>query len=304
MRAFPHAVAVACFVLATTAAPAHAAESPPGAPALRQARSAWEGGSLHTAELLYREALEKGGLAPAEVLEGYVRLGSIRASLGKKDQAIAAFRAASILDSTFTVPSEAGPKGPAYAAQAKRDTAKIGSIQLSVMAPKEATSGKGFTVTARLDAPHLPIVATIGLVAVDGTSGREAIVEAKPGESVELDVPSYLTLPSASILVRIDALDKQGNRLATAEERVRVPEGSRTAVVVAKSSGSATSASSSSTAAPPDADSGARTGGGFWASPWPYLIGGVALAGAGAAVYFGTRPTEQVSVGAVGVRTR
>jgi hypothetical protein len=33
-------------------------------------------------------------------------------------------------------------------------------------------------------------------------------------------------------------------------------------------------------------------------------MGGVALAGAATAVYFGTRPTEQVSVGAVGVRTR
>jgi hypothetical protein len=300
-RALQHVVAVACFVLATTVVPARA-DSAAGGPALRQARSAWDRGALYTAEPLYREALEKGGLAPADVLEGYVRLGSIRASLGKKGQAIAAFRAASVLDSSFAVPREAGPKGPAYAAQAKRDTAKVGSIQLSLKAPKETTSGKAFTVVARLDSGHLPVVAKFGLVARDGTSGKESVAEAKPGESVELDVPSELTMPNASILVRVDALDKQGNRLATVEERVRVPEASSgTGGAMTKGSNSSATSSSSSSSS---ADTGARKGGGFWSSPWPYVIGGVALAGAGTAIFFGTRPTEEVSVGAMGVRTR
>jgi hypothetical protein len=302
MRAFPHAVAVACFVLVTAAAPAHASESAAGGPALRQARSAWEKGALDTAEPLYREALEKGGLAPADVLEGYVRLGSIRASNGKKDQAIAAFRAASILDASFAVPSEAGPKGPAYAAQAKKDTAKIGSIQLSIKAPKEATSGKPFTVTASLDAAHIAIVQRIGLVARDGTSGKEVLSEAKAAESVDLEVTSELTMPSASILVRVDALDAHGNRLASAEERVRVPEGGIAAAGGGSSAAKETGASSSSAGS--GGDTTLRKGGGFWSSPWPYLIGGVALAGAGTAVYFGTRPTEQVSVGQVGVKAK
>ena len=305
MRALSHAVAGACFVIVTTAAPAYASESAAGGPALRQARAAWDKGAFETAEPLYREALEKGGLAPTDVLEGYVRLGSIRAANGKKDQAIAAFRAASILDSTFAVPTEAGPKGPAYAAQAKKDTAKIGSIQLSLKAPKEATSGKPFTVTASLDSSHIPIVAKLGLVARDGTSGKEVVAEAKPGESVELNVASEVTMPNASILVRVDALDRQGNRLASAEERVRVPEGGVAAAGAgsgAKSGGG--SASSSSSSAPADSDSGVRKGGGFWSSPWPYLIGGVAIASAGTAVYFGTRPTAQVAVGQVGVRAK
>jgi len=303
MRALSHAVAGACFVIITTAAPAFASESAAGGPALRQARAAWDKGALETAEPLYREALEKGGLAPTDVLEGYVRLGSIRAANGKKDQAVAAFRAASILDSTFAVPTEAGPKGPAWAAQAKKDTAKIGSIQLSIKAPKEATSGKGFTVTASLDSSHVPIVAKIGLVARDGTSGKEIVAEGKPGESVDLEVGSELTMPNASILVRVDALDRQGNRLASAEERVRVPEGGTAAAAAAGGSkeGSSASSSSSSTAG---GDSGVRKGGGFWSSPWPYVIGGVALASAGTAVYFGTRPTAQVAVGQVGVMAK
>jgi len=299
MRALPRAVAVACFVLSTTAAPAYASETAAGGPALRQARVQWEKSSLETAEPLYREALEKGGLAPPDVLEGYVRLGAIRAALGKKDQAIAAFRAASVLDSGFAVPSEAGPKGPALAAQAKKDTQSVGSIQFSIKAPKEAPSGKSFTVTALLDSAHLPIVGKIGLVARDGTSGKEVVAEAKKGESVELEVSSDITMPGASLLVRVDALDKNGNRLASAEERVRIPEGGGAGVVAASAGAGASGSSSAS--APPAGDPGVRKGGSFWSSPWVYVIGGAALAGAGTAIYFGTRPSEQVSVGQVGV---
>ena len=280
---------------------ARASDAAAGGPALRQARAAWDKGSIETAEPLYREALEKGGLAPPDVLEGYVRLGSIRASLGKKDQAIAAFRAASILDSTFAVPTEAGPKGPALAAQAKKDTAKIGSIQLSIKGPKEVSSGKSFKVTAELDAAHIPIVAKIALVARDGTSGKEVVAEARPGESVELDVASEVTMPNASVLVRVDALDKQGNRLASAEERVRVSEGSGGGAVAGGSSSSSSTSSSSSS---PSGDTGLRKGGSFWSSPWPYVVGGIALAGAGTAVYFGTRPSDQVAVGQIGVRAK
>ena len=290
--------------MATAAWPARATEAPAGGPALRQARAAWDRGAIETAEPLYREALEKGGLAPPDVLEGYVRLGSIRASLGKKDQAIAAFRAASILDATFAVPIEAGPKGPTLAAQAKKDTAKIGSIQLTIKAPKETPSGKSFKVTAELDAAHVPIVAKIGLLARDGTSGKEVVAEAKPGETVELEVPSEATMPNASLLVRVDALDKQGNRLASAEERVRVPEGGAVAGASAGSASSGPSASSTSSSPSPSGDTSLRKGGSFWSSPWPYVVGGLALAGAGTAVYFGTRPSDQVSVGQVGVRAK
>jgi hypothetical protein len=300
------ALAFGCLVvgaMATSAWSAHATEVAAGGPALRQARAAWDKGSIETAEPLYREALEKGGLAPPDVLEGYVRLGSIRASLGKKDQATAAFRAASILDATFAVPTEAGPKGPSLAAAAKRDTAKIGSIQLTMKAPKETPSGKSFKVTAELDGAHVPIVAKIGLVARDGTSGKEVVAEAKPGETVELDVASEVTMPNASVLVRVDALDRQGNRLASAEERVRVTEGGAGAVAAAGASASSSSGSTSSSPSPAG-DTSPRKGGGFWSSPWPYVVGGLALAGAGTAVYFGTRPSDQVSVGQVGVRAK
>src|SRR5690606_24618544 len=93
MRALVHALALGSLVVFGPVSPAHAEppasrEMPAGQPALKQARAAWDRGALDTAEPLYREALEKGGLAPDEVLEGYVRLGSIRAARGKRDSAV------------------------------------------------------------------------------------------------------------------------------------------------------------------------------------------------------------------------
>lgn len=298
-------LAAGCLVLLGATASARAAEPSPGGPALRQARAAWDRGALDTAEPLYREALEKGGLAPNEVLEGYVRLGSIRAVRGKRDQAVAAFRAASILDASFTVPPEAGPRGPGLAERAKRDTVKIGTIQLAVQVPKEASAGKPFKVTATIDKAHVPIVARIGVLAKDGTSGKEMAFEAKTDESVEIEIPGDIALPNASIVVRVDALDAHANRLASAEDRVRIPDGAPAAVAAVPpgGAGNATGAGTvATTYRPGDAD--VRKGGTFWSTPWPYVIGSVALAGAGAAVYFGTRPPDDVTVGQVGVRTR
>lgn len=301
------ALAATCVVAAMTT-PALAAD-PAGAAALAKARAAWDAGTPFKAEPLYREAIEKGGLAPSEVLEGYVRLGAIRAARGKKDQAVAAFRAASVLDSSFTVPREGGKNAPALAARAKRDTARIGSLKLTADVPKEADAAKPFKVSATLDAAHVAIVTKIAVVTKDGPNGKETVVDAKSQESLDLEVPAEAVTGGANLIVRVDALDAHQNRLATVEERVKVGEAPAAApAVAAKEPEPAQPAKANpfmtTPTAPPDADSHPRRGGGFWSSPWPYVIGGVALASAGTAVYFGTRPPEDVSVGQVGVRTR
>lgn len=282
------------------AGPATAQTPAPGADALGQARTAWEKGALESSEALYREALEKGGLSPSETLEGYVRLGSIRASFNKRESAVAAFKAASILDDKFSVPREAGTRGMALAERARRETARIGSIQLALQVPKEVQSGKSFKVTATLDKGHISIVNRLGLLAKDGTTGKEITLDARPETSVEFEVGSDITLPGASIVVHIDALDTHKNRLASAEERVRVPDDKPPAPVaagVAKKE----PANPLAPAKPVNADTGARKGGGFWSSPWPYVVGGLAVVGIGTAVYFGTRPAQIVTVGQVGV---
>ena len=283
-----------------------AADTAPGGPALRQARAQWDKGSMEQAESLYREALEKGGLAPTEVLEGYVRLGSIRAALKQKDKALAAFRAASILDATFTVPTEAQSLGLQLADKAKRDTAKIGSIQLAIQVPKETAAAKSFKVTATLDKGHLPIVSKIGVTAKDGTTGKEISLDAKPDESVEFEIGSDITLPGASILVHVDALDGHANRLASAEERVRVPDSGGSGAVANNSNSSTTSSGTTTTTTKTTApgDQVIRHGGGFWSSPWPYVIGGIAVAGIGSAVFFATRPPENITISQPAVTTK
>lgn len=279
-------------LLGTATVDARAAENSPGAAALRQARAAWDRGALEAAEPLYREALERGGLAPTEVLEGYVRLGSIRAVLKKSESATAAFKAASIIDDRFSIPTEAGARGANLAERAKRDTAKIGSIQLAVRVPKEATAGKSFKVTATLDRAHLPIVNRIGLSAKDGTTGKEVTLDAKPDESVEFEIASDVTLPGASILVHIDALDGHQNRLASAEERIKVPDAAPSPVIPARVAGGAKEV-------PKEKEAPKKTS--FFSTPWPYVVGGAAVLGIAAAVFFGTRPAQNVQVGSPAV---
>ena len=46
------------------------------------------------------------------------------------------------------------------------------------------------------------------------------------------------------------------------------------------------------------------TGASFWATPWPYLIGGALLAGAAVGGYFLFRPPSQVAVGAAQIEPR
>ena len=311
-RAAHAAVAAAFLVVAIDARPAFAADAP-GSAALRQARTSWDKGdkgSLETAEALYREAIEKGGLAPGEILEGYTRIGAVRAMLGKKDQAVAAFKAAAILDASFAVPAEAGSKGPQLAERAKRDTSRIGSLKVTIDAPKETPAGKPFKVTATIDASHVGIIPKIGLVAKDGTSGKETIIEPKTSaESVEFEVPGEAAMPSASLLVRVDALDKNANRLGSAETRVKVPGDDKGPIASTSSSSSSggtgeTTSSTTSSSTSSSSDTGVRKGGSFWSSPWPYVIGGAALIGIGTAVYFGTRPSDTVTVGPVGVNTK
>ena len=98
-----------------------------------------------------------------------------------------------------------------------------------------------------------------------------------------------MTLPGASILVHVDALDGHQNRLASAEERVKVPDAAPSPVIAAKPS-----TKEKATKEPTKKTS-------FFSTPWPYVAGGVALLGIAAAVFFGTRPAQNVQVGSPAV---
>lgn len=283
----------ACVVAGSALATPVYADGPPapGAGALARGRAAWDKGEADVAEAAYKEALEAGGLSPEETREGYVRLGSARAVLGKRDQALAAFRAAAVLDADFAVPPEAGKKAIPLAQQAKKDVAKIGTLSFTSSAPDKVEAAKPFKVKVQIDAAHVPVVSKVAVTARDGTGGKDFTTREAPRESMEIEIPASSVIAGALVTVRVDALDPRNNRIATSENRVQVAsEGAVAPVPV-----------------PTDKPEGPQPSGNrksFWSTPWPYVIGGVVIAGAGAAVFFGTRPTEDVTIGSPAVRAR
>ena len=271
-------------LICSIAATAHAA---PGSAALTKARQAWDDGELDQAEKAYQDALDKGGLDRAATLESWVHLGAARAVLGNKNGALAAFRVALFIDDNFSVPAEAGKKAVAAAENARKHPGRIGMLHLSLNVPSDAPSGEPFAVNVLLDAGQAALLSRLSLHVRDVTTAKRYDYEEQPGTVVHFRVPASMTLPNASLKVVVDALDAHDNELATAEEHVTI-RGTPIAEATHGRLG---------------AHDELHKGGGFWASPWPYLIGGALLAAGGATTaYFLLRPTT-VSIGPAQIET-
>jgi hypothetical protein len=281
--------------------PPPAATAAAGAFALSSGRIAFAGRRWKDAEALYKSALDHGGLAPQETLEAYVHLGAARAALGRHDLARVAFRQAALIDAHFKVPREAGKHATAYAAAAKKEEAKLGSIVLNATIPQSVPAAESFGVDATLDARHARVTAKIGILARDPLTGRAWASSEVAATTVHFDVPADVVMPGATLVLRVDALDPHDNRLATREQRVRVEEAAPPPTIAALPA-----AQPASGAAPATftftTDSGSRDKsakhGGFWSTPWPYFLGGLVLAAGGAVTYYELHPTDDVSLAA------
>jgi hypothetical protein len=284
---------VAIVALATSAGSVHAqpAESP-----LAPVRSAWDSGDFDQVPTLCQKALAKGGLGKADALDAYTRLGAALAIAGQKKSAIAAFRRAALIDPAFRVPPEAGKNALALAEAARREQVRAGTLALSFdVTGGDVAPGSSFGVDVSLTAPTRGSpVSAITLDATDTLAGKTYEQRAAASPSVHFEVPSRMTLPDASLLLRVHARDGNDNELAETQRRVRVAP----AVPVAQS-GPIAALTTPSPARKEDRD---RSGGGFWSSPWPYVIGGAALAAGGVTTWFLTRPTDNVDVGSVRVQ--
>lgn len=283
------------------AAPAFATEDPPPH-AVVDARAAFAKHRFSAAEKGYRKAIEHGGLSPKDLLEGYVRLGAARAAMRKKDGALAAFRAAAILDSDFTVPPEAGALGASLAARAKEDTSHLGAIAVSLAVPKGAPADLPLKVEGSLSEPHVKIVKQLALTATEVTAGRSHRSTEPPAGTARFEIPAELAVKDGRVVLRLDALDARGNRLASIEEQVRIDSGAVEPAPLA--SPSPRQKAPKAATAPLPKEHPPPKGRSLWASPWTYVVGGAVLVGASAAVYLGTRPPDQVSIGAIDVRPR
>jgi hypothetical protein len=275
-------------------APCSAQEGAAGQAALDRARAAWDKGDFDVSEPLYSEAITAGGLAPDDFLEAQVHLGSARAVQGKKAAALAAFKDAAVLDPRFSVPTEAGKRAMALADQARRLVAGAAPLMLHAEIPEHLDPGAPASVEVTLDADHAVAVpgSRIGVYAHDPLGGRSHVESVPAARTARFELPGRLFLPSATVHVRVDWLDRHANRLATTEEQIHVyplPMADMPAGLAG------------SRAHGPAHGDGKH--GGFWHTAWPYILGGAALAAGGAAVYFATRSSDDVDVTGVRVLT-
>ena len=260
---------------------------------LLQAAKAWENAELNEAAELYDKALKEGDLFPADVLVAYLRIGTVRAAMGQKNPALSAFRVAAALDPSFELPSEAGPKAKAIYKQARKDAEmQGGKLEITAEVPTQSAPGSEFVVVARVAEAFAPLIVDIGITVQDpsiSTSSVKPWSTKKPADTkVQFEVPGKVVMAGANLLVRVDALDSYGNRWASTQARVKV-EGQASQGGIDPND--------------PFFDDGEADkkkdkkddSGGFWASPWPWVIGGAIIVG-GTAAYFMSRPGDEVTV--------
>jgi hypothetical protein len=284
--------AVAFVAVLTAAEPVYAQSAPlPGDTAMQHARSAWDSGDFDLAPGLYQAALNAGGLKRNDVLEAYVRMGCALAASNKIKPSLAALRHAALLDPNFTVPPEAGKKAIAVAIKARREQKRVGSLTLSAQVPDEVASGEAFGVDVSLGSVKNSPVDTISVEARDSLSARSFKHSTFADARVHFEVPARMTLPDASLVIAVSAVDSHENELATFERHIHVkhaapPPPPPIVAVLRPQPEHPRSKTTKSTS----------SGGGFWHTAWPYIIGGTVLAAGGAAIYVGTRPTSDVYV--------
>jgi hypothetical protein len=265
---------------------------------LKRARDAWNDGDFDVAPRLFQNALDAGGLSRDEVVDAYVRRAAAFAISGHKKAAIATFRQAALLDPAFTVPPEAGKKAIALAERARKEQRRVGSLGVSAQVPDDVSSGAKFVVDVTVAPDRAPIVDSVAVEVRDRLASRTHEQSLAFASHVRFEVPARMTLPDASLVVRVQARDAHGNELLTTEKHVHV---ARAAPLPAVPVGPLAPLVRSPLAPTPSpARTGDRaehaSGGGFWSTAWPYVIGGAALAAGGAAVYFTTRPSADVNV--------
>ncbi len=260
------------------ATPAWSAESS----ALSRANTLWDAGEYAQAEKLYTAAIQAGGLQPDELVQAWARDGSCLAFLGKKQAATEAYRNAAVLNPSFSVPDEVGPKAVAAATPARAQAQALGDFTLRAEVPKSATAGETWGWSAQLDSAHAALVSKVSARWSAGTSSETA--EKSGAERISFLSTKPVPVGAKQVELQLRALDKRGNTMKLLVVAVLVTA-TRASAVAAGTPGAA-----GAPVSPP------KTGG-FWHTAWPWIIGGTVLAaGAGGAYYYTTRPVPLVEV--------
>ena len=275
-------VLVACLLLGGAAHGTEAQEY------MTKAAKAWDDIELEQAAVYYEKALKEGDLYPSDVIVAYVRIGTVQAAKGQKTAALSSFRVAAALDPTFALPDEAGPSAKAVYERARKETIELGGkLTIRMEAPATSRPGEGFVVTAFLPEEYVPLVASVGIMVQDPSVSSDTlrpwIEKKRAAAEVDFDIPDRVVMGGASLLVRVDALDINGNRWTSTQTRVAV-------------SGDAPPEENYAPTPKRGPTSDDKSEAGFWASPWPWIVGSVLLVGIGVGTYFVARPSQTVHV--------
>jgi hypothetical protein len=171
----------------------------------------------------------------------------------------------------------------------------VGALALTAQVPDEVPSGASFAVEVTLAPGHSFLVDSVGLVVRDSLAKREYQQDSPPDANLHFDVPMRMTLPDASLVLRVQAFDAHNNELISSEKHIHVMK-----PVVAPSAALAALGPVRPARGKDHAHD--ASSGGFWNTAWPYILGGATLAAGGVAVYFASRPTDEVHVGAASVQ--
>lgn len=265
-----------------------------GSATFERARAAWNRGEFDAAETMLVDALTQGGLDREDTLSAYVYLGAASAVMGKKSSATRAFRAAARMDPNFEVPPEAGKKAASIAKAAKRKERRHKPVKIELDAPDEVDPKKSFTVKVTTTSTPDDELRRIGLRAKADGAASPYVFDREVAPKTRFNVPKKFVLAGRTIHLKVLGLDENDNALALGSKDVRVT-GDREDEPVAFHG--------SRPGEPPDGDHGPKKKGGFWSSPWPYVIGGALLAGGAVAAYFATQEQEGVAFAPVTVQT-
>ena len=180
---------------------------------------------------------------------------------------------------------EAGKKAAQMAEQAKKQQlSNLGRIELHPTFPKRVPAGKTFDVPAKMDPAFSAILSKVAISVTDQLSDKTYTSDQPAGAEMSFMVPAKLVTGEASLSVKLVGLDGRDNELVTAQSRVAVD---------GKALGGSGRGTGGASGPAPDKGPPKK----FWQTPWPYVLGGVALAaGGGALYYFVLRPADAVQV--------
>jgi len=257
---------------------------------LEDALSAYEAGRVDDAAAGFERALATAGNGPAELATIHLHLGILRASLGDADGARAAFEVALALRPGTEAPSELGPAQlPAFE---RAQAARTGRTLRVVV----ATHGRR-TVEARVDGAPAGLVDALVVRArlrdgaerstrIAGTSGAAQLPDAaERAEVVAVDAHGGIV---ARVPVPLPALPPTA--VQTAHRAVH--DGTSRAAPIASVTATGTTGASHDD----------RDGGGFFSTPWPWMVLGVIVTAATVATVLVVTRTDEYVVGPPVVR--